>query len=120
MQENIGTHWKEFAPIIGTLALYLLTANLIGIFGVIEDVLFLRRAVEYDVPFLVRQLVERDVSAHSHLPAHICHKRPHQCVPRCDRPIIDTYVPVRYKSRFIHCPDGPGAIAFRTGALAVE
>lgn len=34
VQENIGTHWKEFAPIIGTLALYLLTANLIGIFGV--------------------------------------------------------------------------------------
>lgn len=33
MQENIGQHWRAFAPWLGTVALYIGFANLIGIFG---------------------------------------------------------------------------------------
>ena len=33
VQENIGTHWRAFAPYLGTVALYIGLSNIIGIFG---------------------------------------------------------------------------------------
>lgn len=33
VKENIGPHWKAFAPYLGTVALYIAMANIIGIFG---------------------------------------------------------------------------------------
>ena len=44
-----------------------------GILIVIENVLFLRRAVEHDVLLPLRQLAERHIRAHAHLAADIRH-----------------------------------------------
>ena len=33
MKSNLGTHWRPFAPWLGTVALYIATSNLIGILG---------------------------------------------------------------------------------------
>lgn len=33
MRSNLGTHWRPFAPWLGTVALYIATSNLIGILG---------------------------------------------------------------------------------------
>ena len=33
VKTNIGTHWRPFAPSLGTVALYIGVSNLIGIFG---------------------------------------------------------------------------------------
>ena len=33
MKTNLGTHWRPFAPWLGTVALYIATSNLIGILG---------------------------------------------------------------------------------------
>lgn len=33
VKTNIGTHWRPFAPWLGTVALYIGVSNLIGIFG---------------------------------------------------------------------------------------
>ena len=32
-QENLGKHWRPFAPWLGTVALYIALSNMIGIFG---------------------------------------------------------------------------------------
>ena len=44
-----------------------------GILIVIENMLFLRRAVEHDVLLPLRQLAERHIRAHAHLAADIRH-----------------------------------------------
>ena len=33
VKDNIGSHWRPFAPWLGTVALYIALSNLIGIFG---------------------------------------------------------------------------------------
>lgn len=33
VRENIGVHWRSFAPYLGTVALYIGLSNIIGIFG---------------------------------------------------------------------------------------
>lgn len=33
MKDNLGSHWKPFAPWLGTVALYIALSNMIGIFG---------------------------------------------------------------------------------------
>ena len=47
--------------------------RLIGVFGVIKNVLFLRRAVVDDVLLPRRQVAKRHVRAHAHLPADVSH-----------------------------------------------
>ena len=33
VKENIGSHWRPFAPWLGTVALYIGLSNIVGIFG---------------------------------------------------------------------------------------
>ncbi len=34
-KENLGKHWRPFAPWLGTIALYVICCNLVGLFGLI-------------------------------------------------------------------------------------
>ena len=78
------------------------------------------RSVEYDVPFLGREPVERDICTHSHFPAYIRHQRPHQGVPRSDGAFIDAQSLVRDQGGFVHRAHCSRPVAFGTRALAVE
>ena len=49
-------------------------SRLIGVFGVVENVLLLRRAMVDDVLFPLRQVAKRHVRAHAHLPADVRHQ----------------------------------------------
>ena len=54
--------------------------RVVGVFGVVEDMLLYRRAVVDDGFFRLCQLPEGHIGAHSHGPAHVGHQRPHQAL----------------------------------------
>ena len=63
---------------------------------------FYSEAMEYDIPFLRRQLAERRIGSHTHLPGNVLHQRPHQCLTRGHRPLVDGQQLVRHQSGLIH------------------
>ena len=69
------------------------------VLGNIEDMLFLHRTVVDDLLFLVRQVFEGNIRANAHLPADVCHQRPHQGVPRRDRTLVDGLAFIRNERR---------------------
>ena len=70
---------------------------LIGIFVVVKNMLFLGGTVKYDFFFLLGKIPERHIRAHSHLPANVCHQRPHQTVPGGNGALVDGQGVVRYE-----------------------
>ena len=91
-----------------------------GILIVIENVLFLRRAVEHDVLLPLRQFAERHIRAHAHLAADIRHQGPHQAVPRGNRTLVDGQGLIRHKRRHINGVHHARAAALLARALRVE
>ena len=95
-------------------------SRLIGVFGVVENVLLLRRAMVDDVLFPLRQVAKRHVRAHAHLPADVRHQRPHETVPRRHRPIVDRERIIRHQRRHVHRAHTARAAASWARALRVE
>ena len=93
---------------------------LIAVFGVVENVLFLRRTVIDNVLFPVRQFPEGDVGANAHFPAHVRHQGPHQAVPGGDGAFVNAERIVRNQRVQVHPADAAGAAAFGAGALGIE
>ena len=94
--------------------------GLIGIFGVIEDVLFLGRAVVDDVLFPVAQLPKGHVGAHAHLPADVDHQRPHEGIPGRHGALLKGQRLVGHQGVQVHRAHDAGAAAGAAGPLAVE
>ena len=92
----------------------------VGFLRLVQDVLLLGGAVEHDVALLGRELVERHVGAHAHLARNLLHEVPHERAPRCHRALVDGERLVGHKGAFVHGAHDAGAVAFRTGAVAVE
>ena len=95
-------------------------AGLIRVLGVVEDMLFLCWTVVDDVLFLFGQVAERHIRPHAHLPADVCHQRPHQAVPRGHCAAVDGQRVVRHQRRHVHRPDAACAAALLAGPLRVE
>ena len=95
-------------------------AGLSGVFIMVEDVVFLRRAVEHDVLSSFRQFPERHVRAHAHFAADVRHQRPHQAVPRGDRALVDGKRLVRHERCHVHSMHRSRAAASLAGALRIE
>ena len=91
-----------------------------GVFGLIKNVFFLRRAVIDDFFLGVGQLVEGYIGAHAHGTADIGHQAPHQGIPGGDCAIVDAQRRVGYQRGQVHRAHGAGAIAGAAGPLAVE
>ena len=82
--------------------------------------LFFRRAMKDDLTLPVSQLGKGDIRAYPHLAAHIRHQRPHQGIPRRNRPFIDCQGFVRYQGILINRAHHSGAAAGAAGPLAVK
>ena len=94
--------------------------GLIGIFVMIKNALFLRRAMENDILFPVGQVAEGHIGAHAHLPADIHHQRPHQALPRGHGTFVDRKRIVRHKGALVHGHHHAGTAAGAAGTLTVE
>ena len=94
--------------------------QLVGVLGVVEDVLFHRRALVDDLLFPVEQLPERHIGAHAHGPADIHHQRPHQRVPGGHGALLDGQTFVRHQGGAVHRAHHAGTAAGAAGTLAVE
>ena len=94
--------------------------RLIGVFGVIKNVLFLRRSVVDDVLLPRRQVAKRHVRAHAHLPADVRHQRPHEAVPRRHRALVNGERIIRHQRRHVHRADAARAAASGARPLRVE
>ena len=92
----------------------------VGLLVDVEDVPLLGRAVEHDLPLLSRQLPERDIRTHAHLPGDVLHERPHQGLPGRDRALVDGERLVGHQGRFVDRPHRTRALAARAGAVGVE
>ena len=95
-------------------------SGLTGILIVIENVLFLRRTVEYDVLFLLGQIPERDICPHAHFTADVRHERPHQAVPRGDGSLVDGQRIIRHQRRHIYGVYHSRSATFCARALRIE
>ena len=95
-------------------------SRLIGVFGVVENVLFLRRAMVDDVLLPLRQVAKRHIRAHAHLPADVRHQRPHEAVPWRHRPLVDRERIIRHQGRHVHRAHTARAAASWARALRVE
>ena len=78
------------------------------------------RPVEDNLHLSGSQLPERHVGAHAHRAADIHHQRPHQRVPRGDRPLFDGQRRVGDIGGLIGHAHDSGALAEGAGAVAVE
>ena len=95
-------------------------SGLTGILIVIENVLFLRRTVEYDVLFLLGQIPERDICPHAHFTADVRHERPHQAVPRRDSALVDSQRVIGNQRRHIYGVYHSRSATFCARALRIE
>ena len=82
--------------------------------------LLFRRAVIYYVLFPVGKLTERNICPHAHFTAYICHKRPHQAVPRSYRTLINGKGVIGNQRCDIHCANHSRSAASSAGTLTVE
>ena len=84
------------------------------------DMFLLRRAVEYDLTFMLREISERYIRAHPEFPndirLHVESKR----APRHDGPFIDSEALIRDECAIIHLPNDTGPLTRRTGANRIE
>ena len=89
-------------------------------FRTVKNVLFHSRTVEYDLLFLFCQLPKRNIRAHTHFPANVCHQGPHQAVPGGNSSFVDRQRVIRHQRIRIHSADDPGAAASLTGSLGIK
>ena len=94
--------------------------HVVGVFGVIEDVLLHRRTVVDDVLLLVGEFPEGHVGADPHAAAHVGHQGPHEGIPGGHGPLIDGEGVVWHQGGPVHGAHHAGAGADGTGPLAVE
>ena len=92
----------------------------VGLLVVIEDVLFVGRSVENDVPLLLRQVAEGHIRAHAHGPGNILHQGPHQGLPGKHGPLVDGEGFIRHQQILVHSHGNACPVTFRAGAGAVE
>ena len=86
----------------------------------IEDMLLLRRPVQDDILLLRGERAVRHVGSHAHRAADVGHERPHQRVPRRDRPFVDRQRFVGHERRFVDDLRLTDPVARRARALRVE
>ena len=91
-----------------------------GLGILIQHMDLLRRSMEHDFFFLLRQVTKRHIRPHAHIPRDILHQRPHQGLPRQHCALLDGKRIIRNQGRFIHHPDNAGSVTGRTRTGAVK
>ena len=76
----------------------------------IEDMFLFGGTVVDNIFLSVCQVAERNIRAHSHFPADVGHKRPHERIPWRNRTFIDSEGFIRNKGGSVYC-------AYRTGSV---
>ena len=77
----------------------------------IEDILLLHRTIIDDLLFPLCQVFERNIRAHPHLPADICHQRPHQRIPWRNGSLINGFIFIRNQCCTVNSPHHSRAAA---------
>ena len=73
-----------------------------------------------DLLLPVGEIPERNVGTHAHLTGYVLHQRPHQRLPRSDRPLVDREGVVGDQSGFVHGAHHARSVASSARAAAVE